>query len=84
MEIERTGDNTVEFRVVSGQGAVRKLRRLTDAGDDALPWRVLLARAVAARNGCLVDVQTSDESLTIVCRAEGGVVRGQQTSRIDR
>ncbi len=84
VEIERTGENTVEFRVVSGQGAVRKLRRLTDAGDDGLPWRVLLARAVGARNGCLVDVKTSDESLTIVCRSEGGEVRGQQTSRIDR
>jgi DNA-binding NtrC family response regulator len=76
--------NEVTVEVASGQGPVTKLRRLSEAGDDALSWRIQLARAVAARNGCVVEVKSAGDGLKTVCRPQGGEVRGQQTSRINR
>jgi len=83
VEIEVQSPDEVTIEVASGQGPVTKLRRLIEAGDDALSWRIQLARAVAVRNGCVVEVNAAGDGLKTVCRPQGGVARGQQTSRIN-
>ena len=84
VQITVRSPNEVIVEVASGQGPVTKLRRLTEAGEDALSWRIQLARAVAARNGCVVEVNAAGDGLKTVCRPQGGEARGQQTSRINR
>jgi len=79
------GRATVVFSVPSAAGPVTKLRRIVEPGSTALSWRIVLARTVAARNGCKVDVSVAGEAMRIRCLLRGGEEgRGQQTSRINR
>jgi DNA-binding NtrC family response regulator len=80
------GGRTLTFGVTAAQGAVTKLRRLGASERQPASWRVVLARAIARRNGCEVDVEASGDGMKIRCRLPGGEVgtRGKQTSRIDR
>jgi len=86
LRIEKDGGAAVVFKVPGGQGPVTKLRRLVGPGEPGLSWRILLARAVAARNGCRVDVRIAGEAMTIrlVLRGREEGNSGQQTSRINR
>jgi DNA-binding NtrC family response regulator len=74
------------FEVASGGGPIAKLRKFVRSGDGPPSWRVLLARTLAERNGCVVDVELADDAVRIVCRlrAREEESRGEQTSRFNR
>jgi hypothetical protein len=80
---------TVRFDVPIGGGPIAKLRRLVGPGDKVPSWRLLLATAVARRNGSVVDVDVGESTMTIRCsllakqRGEEGS-RGEQTNRSNR
>jgi DNA-binding NtrC family response regulator len=82
---------SLSLRVQSARGAVAKLHRLSPVERQPVSWRVVLARAVAARNGWELDVDATADGMTIRCRPPRGEVetRGstqqqQQTDRPDR
>jgi signal transduction histidine kinase len=70
----------IVIRVPSARGAVAKLHRLGSAQRQPVSWRIVLARAVAARNGWEVEVEAAADAIAIRCRPPGGEVgaRDQQ------
>jgi DNA-binding NtrC family response regulator len=74
------------FEVATGKGPVAKLRKFVRSDDGPPSWRVLLARTLAERNGCGVDVELAEDTVKILCRLPGGEeeTRGEQTSRFNR
>ncbi len=81
-----TEGHTLVFEIATGGGPVAKLRKFVRSDDGPPSWRVLLARTLAERNGCVVDVEFAEDTVRIVCRLRGGEeeTRGEQTSRINR
>jgi signal transduction histidine kinase len=71
----------IVLRVPASRGAAAKLRRLVTAEPRPDSWRVVLARAVAARNGCGVDVEGTADGITLRCRLGGGESGGGGTQQ---
>jgi len=77
--------DAIAFEIPTGRGPVTKLRLLVGGDEETTSWRVLLARAVAERNGCGVEVDDAGGTRTIRCvLPRGEATRGEQTSRINR
>jgi len=74
------------FEIATGRGPAAKLRKFVRSDDGPPSWRVLLARTLAERNGCGVDVEYAGDTVRILCRLPGGEeeTRGEQTSRFNR
>jgi len=81
-----TERDALVFNVPAARGAVAKLHRLSAVERQPVSWRIVLARAIAARNGFDVDVDGSADGITIRCRLSGGEggPRGQQQQQTDR
>jgi signal transduction histidine kinase len=73
----RTEREALVLSVPAARGAVAKLHRLSER--QPVSWRIVLARAIAARNGFDVDVEGLADGMTIRCRPSGGEggARGQ-------
>lgn len=73
----RTERDALVLSVPAARGAVAKLHRLSER--QPVSWRIVLARAIAARNGFDVDVEGLADGMTIRCRPSGGEggARGQ-------
>jgi hypothetical protein len=61
------------LQVRAAQGAIAKLHRFSAVEREPVSWRVVLARAVATRNGWDVDVDATADGMTVRCRPPGGV-----------
>lgn len=83
----RAQDGAVALEAPRGRGAATKLRELVAEGSTGvLTWRLLLARAVAEKNGFVVEEDPGGDVLRIRCRPAGGEVesRNEQANRTDR
>lgn len=74
------------FDVPAARGAVAKLHQLSALERPPVSWRIVLARAIAGRNGFDVNVEGSADGMLIRCRPAGGEgePRGQQQQQTDR
>jgi DNA-binding NtrC family response regulator len=70
--VVRTERDALVFSVPAARGAVAKLHRLNAVERQPVSWRIVLSRAIAARNGFDVDVEGSTDGMTIRCRSFGG------------
>jgi DNA-binding NtrC family response regulator len=86
VRIRSGADRRIEFEARIGDGPSATLRKVLEAGARPVSWRILLARAIARRNGFSVDVDLTDAAMSIRCRLSGGEeqTRGQQTNRFSR
>jgi signal transduction histidine kinase len=84
--IDAGNERVITLSVPAPGGPVTRLRRIVEGQEQEPSWRIVLARSVAARNGCKVEVNTAGEAMTIRLVLRGGEVgsRGQQTGRTDR
>jgi signal transduction histidine kinase len=86
VRIRSGSSRQIEFEARIGDGPSATLRKVLEAGARPVSWRILLARAIARRNGFSVDVDLTDGAMSIRCRLSGGEekTRGQQTNRFSR
>lgn len=86
VRIRSGADRRIEFEARIGDGPSATLRKVLETGARPVSWRILLARAIARRNGFSVDVDLTDGAMSIRCRLSGGEeqTRGQQTNRFSR
>jgi hypothetical protein len=78
-----TRGGALVFEIAAGRGPVAQLRKFVRSESGTPSWRVLLARTLAERNGCDVDVEFAEDAVRIRCLLPGGEekTRGEQTSR---
>jgi signal transduction histidine kinase len=58
-------DGSLCFKVEAGRRPIAALRRLANAGDENISWRIALAGAVATRNGGSVKLGFEGETMTV-------------------
>jgi DNA-binding NtrC family response regulator len=86
VRIRADASDSVELSARVGDGPSANLRKVLETGRKPVSWRILLARAIARRNGFSVDVDLVGSAMTIRCHLSGGEekTRGQQTNRFNR
>ena len=86
VRIRADASDSVELSIRVGDGPSANLRKVLETGARPVSWRILLARAIARRNGFSVDVDLVGSAMTIRCHLSGGEeqTRGQQTNRFNR
>lgn len=85
VRVHLSSRDAITFEIPTGRGPVTKLRLLVGGDEETASWRILLARAVAERNGCGVEVDDAGSTRTIRCvLPRGEATRGEQTGRINR